>query len=178
MKKNYYKYLIIFFTFSFSLLITLYTFKSYVPNKVVPEIHPENTKNKIITPLPSGEKKLEIYNIVNPNIENNEKAVKKNPESEIKENKADTSLRFKLQLGSLRDKSEANKTYKKIMNQFPELFKEKTPIIEEVSIKNNGTFFRIKTFDSFTNDKANKICKKLISRNQRCLVTKIKRNND
>ena len=175
MKKSLYKYIIIFSTFSFCIFITSYTFKTFVPKEVVPEIYPENKKNKIITALPSGEKKLEIYNIVSPNSEIKKEINNEINEIIVNEGLKKDSLNFQLQLGSLKDRKKAKTLYQKIVNEFPEYFKVNTPIIEEVDIKNNGIFFRVKSFESFSRKQAYEICEILRLKKHGCIVTKLKK---
>ena len=178
MKNNLHKYIIIFFTFSSCIFLTLYTFKTFVPKEVIPEIYPENKENKIITTLPSGEKKLEIYNIVSPNSE-----IKKEINNEMKEETINVeikknSLNFELQLGALKDRKKAKTLYQKIVSDFPEYFKVNTPIIEEVNIVDNGIFFRVKSFESFSRKQANEICQVLRLKKHGCIVTKLKKKNN
>ena len=73
MKSNLLKYIIIFFSFFISIIISTYTFFSYVPKVDVPDIFPVQKKIKVIHPIPENENKLEIYNIISPeNLKNKE----------------------------------------------------------------------------------------------------------
>ncbi|MDC3091111.1 SPOR domain-containing protein [Rickettsiales bacterium] len=178
MKKNLFKYLILFFSFSTSIVISIYTFFSYVPKDNVPDIFPLDKEKKVIHLLPKNENKLEIYNIISP-----ESLKKKDNISQIKSNEREEKLEndqkiqvikenYKLQLGSLRDYENAKKEYKKLTIKYPNFFKAPSPMIEKIDFPDKGIFYRIKSSESFIKEEAQEICRVLTLDKKKCLVIK------
>ena len=79
---------------------------------------------------------------------------------------------YKLQLGSLRDLDKAKKAYKNITRKYKDFFKNESAVIEKIKFPDNGVFYRIKSYESFSKKEAIKICKILILDNKKCLVIK------
>ena len=179
MKSNLLKYIIIFLSFFISIIISTYTFFSYVPKVDVPDIFPVQKKIKVIHSIPENENKLEIYNIISPeNLKKNENFKSKlNITEEMKElERKKISLNndkyYKLQLGSLRDLDKAKEAYKNITIKYKDFFKNESPVIEKINFPDNGVFYRIKSYESFSKKEASDICEILILDNKKCLVIK------
>ena len=179
MKTNILKYLIIFSSFFVSIIISIYTFFSYVPKDNIPDVFPIQKKIKVIHPLPENENKLEIYNIISPEILKEKESLKsklnniaKKKEFKNKNGSLNNDKFYKLQLGSLRDLDNAIKAYKNITNKYKNFFKDESPIIEKIRFPKNGVFYRIKSYESFSKKEAQNICKILVLDNKKCLVIK------
>ena len=175
MKSNLLKYTIIFFSFFISIIISTYTFFSYVPKVDIPDIFPVQKKIKVIHSIPENEKKLEIYNIISPESLKKKENFKSKPninEEEKKKISLNNDKNYKLQLGSLRDLDKAKKAYKNITRKYKDFFKNESAVIEKINFPDNGVFYRIKSYESFSKKEAIKICKILILDNKKCLVIK------
>ena len=72
MMKKYYKVLLILSSFSFLGVILFITFKLFLPKKDLPVIFPDNEKIFIEIDFKKNKKDLEIYNIIEPNTQNND----------------------------------------------------------------------------------------------------------
>ena len=79
---------------------------------------------------------------------------------------------YKLQLGSLRDLDKAKEAYKNITIKYKDFFKNESPVIEKIDFPDNGVFYRIKSYESFSKKEASDICEILILDNKKCLVIK------
>ena len=177
MMKKYYKVLLIISSFSFLGVILFITFKLFLPVKDLPVIYPDNEKIFIEIDFKKNKKDLEIYNIIEPNTQHNDSDnVSKKIIPSIKENLSNQLTldknEFRLQLGSVRNKSKTKQIYKNFKKKFPKYFLSEYPLIEKVVIKDKGTFYRIKSFESYSKEEAKKICKKLLSEKFDCLISK------
>ena len=179
MKSNLFKYIIIFFSFFISIIIITYTFFSYVPKVDVPDIFPVQKKIKVIHSIPENENKLEIYNIISPESPKKKEYFKsklniteEKKKFERKKQSLNNDKYYKLQLGSLRDLDKAKEAYKNITIKYKDFFKNESPVIEKINFPDNGVFYRIKSYESFSKKEASDICEILILDNKKCLVIK------
>ena len=132
--------------------------------------------SQLLSQIPNN---LEIYNIISPEITKKKENFKselqnsKNKkESENNNELIDDKKNFKLQLGSLRSFENALKEYKKLTVKYQNFFKDESPIIEKIEFPDKGVFYRVKSYESFSKNEAQNICKTLILDNKKCLVIK------
>ena len=182
MINNKIKILIIFTSFFISFLIIFYTYKIIVPEKIIVVLEQETKELKKKISYPEEKKKPEIYEIVNSedinkseglNLRHSEiiettilKKQKKN-----KENFANTET-YRVQIASLKDPKKIQDFYNNTKIKFPKYFKNNFPFVEQKEIQNQGTFYRVQSFELYSINEANSLCSLFILKELNCIIVK------
>ena len=182
MINNKIKILIIFTSFFISFLVIFYTYKIIVPEKIIVVLEQETKELKKKISYPEEKKKPEIYEIVNSedinksedlNLRHSEiientilKKQKKN-----KENVASNET-YRVQIASLKDPKKIQDFYNNTKIKFPKYFKNNFPFVEQKEIQNQGTFYRVQSFELYSINEANSLCSLFILKKLNCIIVK------
>ena len=186
MINNKIKILIIFTSFFISFLIIFYTYKIIVPEKIIVVLEQETKELKKKISYPEEKKKPEIYEIVN--SEDKNKSENKSEglnfkQSEIiettilkkqKENKENftSTETYRVQIASLKDPKKIQDFYNNTKIKFPKYFKNNFPFVEQKEIQNQGTFYRVQSFELYSINEANSLCSLFILKELNCIIVK------
>lgn len=178
MIKRHYKILLIFFSFLSFAAILFVTYRVFFPLRKIPILYPEQKKIFEEIDFEKKKNKLEIYNITDPNELKNEFSLGNKNISNIEivssSNNDQSDLKFRVQFAAIKNKSKIKSTYRNIKKMYPNHFISENPFVEKVLINGKGTYYRIKSFELYTQNDAKKICELLIKKKSECLISKIK----
>ena len=123
--------------------------------------------------LKNKPEQLEIYNIIDdPKKKSSYENTQSHDKSKRKNIEKTSDNKFRVQIASIKNKEKINEIYKDYKLNFPEYFEEDFPNIEQVKIKNKGSFYRIKSFEKFNKQEAEKICLNLKKKKFDCIIVK------
>lgn len=95
----------------------------------------------------------------------------KNPEPVAKTSTTNTSgVRYRVQLGSFRNKEAAEKQWTTLTNKFASLLGNVSYRVQDVDVEDKGTFHRLQAGTYENRSNANKLCDSLKAKKQDCLV--------
>ena len=128
---------------------------------------------KAVVGLKNKPEQLEIYNIIDdPKKKSSYEIIPSKDKSKRKNIEKNSDNKYRVQIASIKNKEKINKIYKDYKLNFPEYFEEDFPNIEQVKIKNKGSFYRIKSFEKFSKQEAEKICLNLKKKKFDCIIVK------
>ena len=166
------KFIALFFSYSLFIIIIIISINAVVPEDEIPVLEQKEILIKKVDNKFSRDKSS-VYDI----LEKNDKSIKKD---KISENKLKTKSElkkvggFRLQFSSFKEKQKSLEISKKLNQKF---LNEKMPIsliVKKVNLKNDQTFFRVLSENSYSINDAKDLCKKLEEIKIPCIILKDK----
>lgn len=167
------KFIALFLSYSFFIIVIIISINAVVPEDDIPVLEQKEILIKKVDNKFSRDKSS-VYDI----LEENDKSIKK---EKISENKLKTKSElkkkvgeFRLQLSSFKEKQKSLEISKKLKQKFLNETMQINLIIKKVNLKNDQTFFRVLSENSYHINDAKDLCKKLEEIKIPCIIVKNK----
>lgn len=145
-----------------------------VKTKIVKKVEPKRIVKEVVKKQPSYNRKEinEAFNKIT--LEDLQKKLEKSEVAKLEEKKVQSKVvnekSYKIQLASFRTPADAGEQWVSLKSKYPDQLQGLKLNIEKVNLGDKGIFYRLRPMGIETITKARKICDKLISKNQGCLV--------